>query len=89
MTSDSCVPALVTVVILTHNEERHVERCICSFTLFATEIVVIEAFSTDRTREIVEVLNARVYLNPWVICATQMSWVLKNVSITTRGTMRC
>lgn len=78
----------VTVIILTYNEEQHIERCIRSIQPFGPEIVVIDSFSTDRTREIAESLGARVYQNPWVNHATQLNWALKNVPITTAWTMR-
>lgn len=78
----------VTVIILTHNEEQHIERCIRSIEPFGPEIVVIDSFSTDRTREIAEALGARVYQNPWVNYAIQLNWALKHIPITTEWTMR-
>lgn len=49
----------VSVLILTRNEEKNIERCIKSC-LFAPEIIVIDDGSTDRTREIAESLGAKV-----------------------------
>lgn len=49
----------VSVLILAWNEEKNIEACIRSVS-FASEVVVIDDFSTDRTREIAESLGARV-----------------------------
>jgi len=41
----------ISACVLTRNEERHIERCLKSLS-WADEILVIDAGSTDRTREI-------------------------------------
>lgn len=42
----------LSVVIITFNEERNIGRCIGSVLEVADEIVVVDSFSTDKTREI-------------------------------------
>ena len=42
----------ISVVIITFNEERNIERCILSVKNVADEIIVVDAFSTDKTEEI-------------------------------------
>lgn len=42
----------ISVVIITLNEERKIERCILSVKDIADEIIVVDSFSTDATREI-------------------------------------
>lgn len=42
----------LSVVIITFNEERNIARCIDSVREIADDIVVIDSFSTDRTKEI-------------------------------------
>lgn len=42
----------LSVVIITFNEERNIERCLVSAGAVADEIVVVDSFSTDRTEEI-------------------------------------
>ena len=44
----------LSVVIITFNEERNIGRCIGSVLDVADEIVVVDSFSTDKTREICE-----------------------------------
>lgn len=44
----------LSVVIITFNEEKNIGRCIDSVTVLADEIMVLDSFSTDKTREICE-----------------------------------
>lgn len=39
-------------VIITFNEERNIERCLQSLTNVVDEIIVVDSFSTDKTKEI-------------------------------------
>src|ERR1700748_3129589 len=42
----------LSVVIITFNEERNIERCLLSVKDVADEVVVLDSFSADRTKEI-------------------------------------
>lgn len=42
----------ISVVIITFNEERNIGRCLESVRDIADEIVVVDSFSTDKTKEI-------------------------------------
>jgi len=42
----------LSVVIITFNEEKNIERCIQSVQEIADEIVVLDSFSTDKTEDI-------------------------------------
>jgi dolichol-phosphate mannosyltransferase len=53
----------VTVVIPTKNEEGGIAEIIEAATPHATEILVVDGHSTDRTREIAAALGARVILD--------------------------
>jgi glycosyltransferase involved in cell wall biosynthesis len=44
--------AKISVVIITLNEEKYINQCIISVKGVADEIVVVDSFSTDRTKEI-------------------------------------
>ncbi len=55
----------LSVVIITLNEERNIARCLESVKAVADEIVVVDSFSTDRTREICETYNARFFMEKW------------------------
>ena len=47
----------LSAVIITFNEEEHLENCLSSIVDIADEIIVIDSFSTDRTPEICKKFN--------------------------------
>lgn len=51
----------LSVVIITFNEEENIERCIQSVKTIADEIVILDSFSTDHTKEICQRHNVRFY----------------------------
>lgn len=55
----------ISLVIITLNEEAHIERCIQSASSFVDDIVVVDSFSTDRTVEIAKACGARVFQEKW------------------------
>ena len=50
----------LSVVIITYNEERNIERCINSVKALADDILVVDSFSTDNTCELALKNGARV-----------------------------
>lgn len=54
----------LSAVIITLNEERHLGPCLDSLR-WVGEIVVVDAGSTDRTRDLAEAAGARVLLREW------------------------
>lgn len=59
------MPAL-SVVIITYNEERNIQRCLESVKELADEIVVVDSLSTDNTRNIAERYGAVVISQPFL-----------------------
>jgi len=55
----------LSVCIITGNEEENIRRCLESVK-WADEIVVVDSFSTDRTREIAREYTDRVFQHRWV-----------------------
>ncbi len=55
----------ISVVIMTLNEERNIERCLQSLAGIADEIVVVDSNSTDRTEEICLRFGARFIRHPF------------------------
>ena len=79
----------ISVIILTYNEEQHIERCIKSLLPFAKEIFLVDSFSTDKTVEIAQNLGAKIYQNPWPNNhAIQFNWGLENCPVSTKWIMR-
>lgn len=51
----------LSVVIITFNEEKNIERCLKSLQAVADEIIVLDSFSTDNTPMICEKYNVRFF----------------------------
>ncbi|MFQ5673146.1 MAG: glycosyltransferase family 2 protein [Nitrospinales bacterium] len=74
----------ISVTIITLNEEQNIERCLDSVK-WADEIVVLDAFSRDRTVELCRRFTDKVYQESWQgygkqknLCAAKAShrWIL-------------
>lgn len=72
----------IAAIILTKDEEKHIERCIRSLQGVCEEVLVIDCYSKDNTKAIAESLGAKVYEHPWKNYATQFNWGLHNCPIT-------
>jgi len=55
----------ISAVIITFNEERNIARCIDSLNDIADEILVVDSFSSDKTKEICEAKKVRFVQNKW------------------------
>jgi heptosyltransferase III len=55
----------ISVVIITHNEEKNIGKCIDSVMPVADEIVVVDSFSKDRTKAICEEKGVRFIEYPF------------------------
>lgn len=79
----------ISVIILTKDEEIHLERCINSVKPIAREIYIVDSYSSDRTLEIAENLGAYVLQNKWENnYAKQFNWGLDNLPISTQWVLR-
>lgn len=64
----------IVVVILTLNEEKHIERCIRSVQNLTRKILVVDSFSTDCTPEIARSLGANVIQHEFKNHGAQFQW---------------
>jgi len=78
----------ITAIILTYNEEIHLQRCIDSLRLICNRIIVVDSFSTDLTEEIAKSNNVEFKQNPWLNHATQFNWGLDNCDIISTWILR-
>ena len=79
----------ISVIILTYNEEKHIERCIRNAKKLSSYIFLVDSFSTDKTKEIAVSLGAQVYENTWLNNhSIQFNWGLTNLPINTRSILR-
>lgn len=56
----------ITVVIITHNEENNILRCLDSVRNIADEIVVVDSFSTDNTASICKQFGVKFVQQEWL-----------------------
>ncbi len=54
-----------SVVIITFNEERNIQRCIADALKVSDDVVVWDSFSSDQTVAIAEEMGARVFQHAW------------------------
>eukprot|EP01089_Gocevia_fonbrunei_P004247 TRINITY_DN14266_c0_g1_i1.p1 TRINITY_DN14266_c0_g1~~TRINITY_DN14266_c0_g1_i1.p1 ORF type:complete len:302 (-),score=37.04 TRINITY_DN14266_c0_g1_i1:17-922(-) len=79
----------ISTIILTYNEERHIERCISNAFRFSSQVYLVDSYSSDKTVEIAERLGAKVYKNKWENnYAKQLNWGLENLPIETEWVFR-
>jgi len=55
----------LSVVIITHDEEKNIERCLNSVREVADDIVVVDSFSTDKTEEICKSYGVNFIQRKW------------------------
>jgi glycosyltransferase involved in cell wall biosynthesis len=83
--SDKCS---LSVIILTYNEEIHIERAMRSVLPIATQVFVVDSFSTDRTLEIARSIGAVTTQHKFVNYSRQFQWALDTLPIETDWIMR-
>ncbi len=80
----------ISVVILTKNEELHIQRCIENIYSISKEIFIIDSYSTDKTIEIAKRYpKVQVLQHIWENNhAKQFNWALDNAPITGEWILR-
>ena len=68
----------IAAIILTFNEEIHIERCIRSILPVTDQICVVDSFSTDNTVEMAKSLGAKVAQREWKHYSDQFAWGLQH-----------
>ncbi|MBD3387166.1 glycosyltransferase [candidate division KSB1 bacterium] len=69
----------LSVMIITYNEEKHIDSCLESVS-WADEIIVVDACSEDKTVEICKKHAAKIYINAWPGFSRQKSFALGKCS---------
>ncbi|WP_276497735.1 glycosyltransferase family 2 protein [Pontibacter litorisediminis] len=70
------MPVKLSVVVITYNEERNIARCLESVKNVADEVVVVDSYSTDRTKEICLRYGARFTEHPFAGHIEQKNYAL-------------
>lgn len=66
----------ISVTIITYNEERNIARCLNSVKEIADEILVVDSFSTDKTKEISLSKGARFLEHKFEGHIQQKNWAI-------------
>lgn len=69
---------MISAVVLTFNEERHLPDCLASLN-WVDELLVLDSGSQDNTVEIARAAGARVEYRPWINFGTQRQAALELV----------
>lgn len=78
----------ITVIILTKNEEKNIEKCIKSAKQIADRIIVVDSGSSDQTVKLAHANGAEVVYHEWIGHARQFNWALDHCSIQTEWVYR-
>jgi glycosyltransferase involved in cell wall biosynthesis len=79
---------MISVIILTFNEEANLAICLDSLKKLNAEIFIVDSGSSDRTLEIAKEYKCQTVYNPWQNYAEQLNWAIQNLPIKTPWTMR-
>lgn len=71
---------MLSAVIITYNEEKNIGRCLDSLAGVADEVVVVDSFSTDRTKEICLGRGARFIAHKFDGHIQQKNWAKDQAS---------
>jgi glycosyltransferase involved in cell wall biosynthesis len=72
---------LVSVVVLTFNEEVNLPACLNSLSGLDCEIFIVDSGSTDRTLEIAKDSGAKLAAHPFENYSVQRNWAQRNLPI--------
>jgi len=78
----------ITALVITKNEEIHIERCINNLKKLVDNILIVDSFSTDKTVEIAEKLNVRIIKNKFVNHSKQFNFGLSQLSDETHWVLK-
>lgn len=78
----------ITVIILTKNEEKNIEKCIKSAKQIADRIIVVDSGSSDQTVKLAHANGAEVVYHEWIGHARQFNWALDHCDIDTEWVFR-
>jgi glycosyltransferase involved in cell wall biosynthesis len=78
----------ITLIVLSYNEEIHMERCLSRIAPHVERIVVIDSFSNDATTTIARAHGAEVLPHAFKNHADQFRWGLAAAAPTTEWVMR-
>jgi len=79
---------MISVIILTFNEDKHIRRPIQSIRSISDDIIIVDSFSTDNTINISKKFKTKIFKNKFINQAQQFNWALNNVKIKNNWILR-
>lgn len=67
----------LSATIITYNEEKNIERCLKSLQGIADEIIIVDSFSTDKTKEICLKYNVKFFERDFKDYSDQKNWAVE------------
>jgi glycosyltransferase involved in cell wall biosynthesis len=75
--------ALISVIVLTFNEETNLPECLASLTGLDCSVFVVDSGSTDRTMEIASASGVSMWSHCFTNYAAQRNWAQENLPLAT------
>ena len=72
--------AKISAVVITYNEEENIGRCIDSLIPVADEILIVDSYSKDKTKEECLKRNVRFIQHPFFGHVEQKNYALENAA---------
>lgn len=79
---------LISVIILTKNEEANLPDCLASLQKLNAEVFVVDSGSTDQTVKIAQQAGCRTFEHSFENHAKQLNWAIQNLPIANTWLMR-
>ena len=67
----------ISALIITYNEEKHLEKCLSSLKSVADEIIVVDSYSTDRTIDICNEHGVKVIMQEFLGYREQKNFAIE------------
>jgi glycosyltransferase involved in cell wall biosynthesis len=74
--------APISVIILTYQEEANLGTCLANVADWASEVFIVDSYSTDGTAAIAQNQGVPVWQNPFENFAQQRNWALDHLPLT-------
>ncbi len=71
----------ISVIILTYNEGKNIEKCLESVYEWVDEIFIVDSGSIDKTLEITKTYTDKIYYHSFETHSKQWAWALNNLPI--------
>ena len=78
----------LAVLILTHNEEKNIGKCLESISPLTKNIFIVDSGSDDKTVDIARSYGAEVAIRKWTTYADQLNWGLDHFDFKMEWVMR-